>query len=240
VSGDSALTTRPREGAAGLFMDVMKQVFGTEPPLRLRASGGSEGGPPDKPVVILRSPQALRRMMWHPGELGLAQAYVTGELDVDGYVAEGLRAVWRTARYRGLADARLPAAAWGAAVRAAIMLGVPGPKPLPPATQAVVGRGRRDGIEARAVVGPLEDQPQRDPGHGEKENCSQGKIQPDPAHVMSPPLTARRSGSPRHVLEPVRKPYAAGRRACCATGGRLSVLCWWRASRRVMMMIMDQ
>jgi cyclopropane-fatty-acyl-phospholipid synthase len=106
VSGDSALTTRPREGAAGLFMDVMKQVFGTEPPPRLRASGGSEGGPPDKPVVILRSRQALRRMMWHPGELGLAQAYVTAEVDVDGDVAEGLRAVWRTARYRGLADAR--------------------------------------------------------------------------------------------------------------------------------------
>ena len=30
-------------------------------------------------------------MLWHPGELGLAQAYVTGELDVDGDLTEGLR-----------------------------------------------------------------------------------------------------------------------------------------------------
>ena len=34
--------------------------------------------------MILRSPRALRRLLWSPGELGLAQAYVTGDLDVEG------------------------------------------------------------------------------------------------------------------------------------------------------------
>ena len=39
---------------------------------------------PTRPLVELRSPDAVRRLLWHPGELGAAQAYVTGELDVPG------------------------------------------------------------------------------------------------------------------------------------------------------------
>lgn len=70
-------------------------------PLRLRAWDGSEGGPTDAPVVVPRSRLALRRLLWQPGELGLAQAYITGEIDVDGDLAEGLSAVWRQARDRG-------------------------------------------------------------------------------------------------------------------------------------------
>ncbi len=52
--------------------------------MRLRAWDGSEAGPADAPLVELRSADAVRRMLWHPGELGAAQAYVTGELDVPG------------------------------------------------------------------------------------------------------------------------------------------------------------
>ena len=51
-------------------------------PVRLRAWDGTEAGPPDAPLVELRSPDALRRLLWHPGELGAAQAYVTGEVEV--------------------------------------------------------------------------------------------------------------------------------------------------------------
>ena len=58
-------------------------------------------------LLVLRSRQALRRMLWHPGELGLAQAYVTGELDVTGDLTDGLRAVWQAARDRGRGRRRL-------------------------------------------------------------------------------------------------------------------------------------
>ena len=51
-------------------------------PVRLRAWDGSETGSPDGPLVVLNSVDAVRRLLWHPGELGAAQAYVTGELDV--------------------------------------------------------------------------------------------------------------------------------------------------------------
>jgi cyclopropane-fatty-acyl-phospholipid synthase len=45
-------------------------------------------------VLIAPSPRALRRILWRPGELGLARAYISGDLDVDGDLTDGLRRVW--------------------------------------------------------------------------------------------------------------------------------------------------
>ncbi|MER6475893.1 SAM-dependent methyltransferase, partial [Streptomyces filamentosus] len=45
-------------------------------PVRVRAWDGSQTGPAGAPLVLLRSPDALRRLVWQPGELGLAEAYV--------------------------------------------------------------------------------------------------------------------------------------------------------------------
>ncbi|MGW4706269.1 SAM-dependent methyltransferase, partial [Streptomyces sp. NPDC004285] len=69
-------------------------------PVRLRAWDGSHAGPRDAPLVVLRSPDALRRLLWQPGELGLAEAYVTGDLEVDGDLAEALSRAGRTVRDR--------------------------------------------------------------------------------------------------------------------------------------------
>src|SRR5829696_7111320 len=69
-------------------------VLGTgAPPWRLRAWDGSETGPPDAPVVAVRSPSAVRRLVWAPGELGLARAYVAGEIDIDGDIFDTLDAL---------------------------------------------------------------------------------------------------------------------------------------------------
>ncbi len=102
----SATRARPRAGAAGLLLPVAEQIFGGPPPVRIRAWDGSEAGRDGGPVLVLRTRQALRRMMWHPGELGVAQAYVTGELDVEGDLIEGLRAVWRAGSVAGQAGWR--------------------------------------------------------------------------------------------------------------------------------------
>ena len=60
---------------------------------------------------MLRSPDALRRLLWHPGELGAAQAYVTGELDVpeqDGWDLESaLTHAFAVGAERGLSGVRL-------------------------------------------------------------------------------------------------------------------------------------
>ena len=70
--------------------DALKPVLRGPVPVGLRVWDGSSTGPAQGPVVVLRSPDALRRLLWSPGELGAAQAYVTGELDVDGDVGEAL------------------------------------------------------------------------------------------------------------------------------------------------------
>ena len=63
--------------------EAMAQVLRT--PVRFEAYDGSVAGPADAPVTILvRSSKALSHIVSAPGELGLARAYVSGEMDVTG------------------------------------------------------------------------------------------------------------------------------------------------------------
>ena len=77
-------------------------------PVRLRLWDGSEAGPAGAPVLIARSPRALRRILWRPGELGLARAYISGDLDVEGDLTDGLRRVWAALPAPGAARGRAP------------------------------------------------------------------------------------------------------------------------------------
>ncbi|MBQ1162412.1 class I SAM-dependent methyltransferase [Streptomyces sp. A73] len=71
-------------GAAQRIVALAEQLLGTPVPVRVRAWDHSEAGPPSAPVLVVRSRRALRRVLWRPGELGLARAWVAGELDVEG------------------------------------------------------------------------------------------------------------------------------------------------------------
>jgi cyclopropane-fatty-acyl-phospholipid synthase len=71
--------------AATVFAPVVRRLAGDPPLVRLRFWDGSHLGPDDAPcTIVVRSPMALRRMMWAPGELGICRAYVAGDLDVEG------------------------------------------------------------------------------------------------------------------------------------------------------------
>lgn len=77
-------------------------------PVRLTAWDDSTAGPADAPHVVLSSPTAVHRIIRHPGELGAAQAYVAGELRVDGSLREALHEARRIATDRNL-EANRPA-----------------------------------------------------------------------------------------------------------------------------------
>ncbi len=129
---------------AGTLEQALEPFLDGELPVRLVAWDGSEAGPADAPVVELRSPDALRRLLWHPGELGAAQAYVTGELDVPGDLDELDRALthaFSVAAERGLSGRRPSVRAIATAVRAALGLDLLGRPPAAPSTQARI-RGR--------------------------------------------------------------------------------------------------
>jgi cyclopropane-fatty-acyl-phospholipid synthase len=137
---------------ADYLAPVVRHLFGGELPVRFRAWDGSEAGPADGPKVVLESKQALRRILWQPGELGLARAYVSGELAVEGDLTRGLREVRRMTAGPQQAGSRLSPAAWLAAARAGIALGIPGPRPPAPATEArLSGRIHSRGRD-RAVI----------------------------------------------------------------------------------------
>ncbi|MEV8456359.1 cyclopropane-fatty-acyl-phospholipid synthase family protein [Streptomyces sp. NPDC052095] len=119
-------------------------------PVRVRAWDGSQAGPPHAPLVTLRSPAALRRVLWQPGELGLAEAYITGDLDVDGDLADALSLVGRTVRDRPAARPGPTGMATAAAL--AVRLGAAGPPPPRPHGRARLTGGLHSASRDRAAI----------------------------------------------------------------------------------------
>ncbi|MER7600184.1 cyclopropane-fatty-acyl-phospholipid synthase family protein [Streptomyces hydrogenans] len=119
-------------------------------PVRLRAWDDSQAGPPDAPLVVLRSPDVLRRLLWQPGELGLAEAYVTGGLDVEGDLAEALSRAGRNVRDRR--PARPGPTSMAAATALAVRLGAVGPPPKRPDGRARLTGGLHSVARDRAGI----------------------------------------------------------------------------------------
>ncbi|MFI7545528.1 class I SAM-dependent methyltransferase [Actinoplanes sp. NPDC049599] len=118
--------------------ELLETLLQSPMPVRLRAWDGSETGPTGTPLLIVRTRRALRRLMWRPDELGLARAYVSGDLDVTGDLYDALGRL-APLIFRG-ADARgLPKRAVAAQL---LRLGVLGPEPKPP-PEEIAMRGSR-------------------------------------------------------------------------------------------------
>ncbi|MFD6250341.1 class I SAM-dependent methyltransferase [Streptomyces roseolus] len=137
--------------AATRLANLAEDLLGSPLPVRLRAWDRSEAGPAgDGPVLVIRDRKALRRMIWKPGELGLARAWVAGEIDVEGDLYEALDRlsglIWeRGGETRGLlASARDPRTR--AAAGELLRFAGPLPPPKPPAEEA---KGRGGGRHSR-------------------------------------------------------------------------------------------
>jgi cyclopropane-fatty-acyl-phospholipid synthase len=65
--------------------EVFERVAGPDGPVEFRAYDGSVAGTGDAPIrVTIKSPVAVAYLAQAPGTLGLARAYVSGHLDVEG------------------------------------------------------------------------------------------------------------------------------------------------------------
>ncbi|MEU3333846.1 cyclopropane-fatty-acyl-phospholipid synthase family protein [Streptomyces sp. NPDC006668] len=120
--------------AALRLKSLVEQLLGVPLPVRIRAWDGSQAGPPDAPALVVRNRRAVRRLLWKPGELGLARAWVAGDLEIEGdlYQALDLMAelVWERGEgartlLQALRDPKVRAAARGLVKIAGL--------PLPPA-----------------------------------------------------------------------------------------------------------
>ena len=119
----------PHDTAARSIEPLLRAVFTTRAPVRFVFWDGSDTGETSVDgVVRVQSPQAVRRLLWTPGQLGVARAYVAGELDIDGDIFAVLTAL----RDAVPADVKLGWQVLPAALSAARRLGVLGPPPPPP------------------------------------------------------------------------------------------------------------
>ena len=84
--------------------------------------------------IVLRSPDALRRIATAPGELGFARAYVAGDLDIEGDVYEALALLERRRALSHLIRELVPVAR---------DLGIASLRPLPAPPEEARLRGRR-------------------------------------------------------------------------------------------------
>ncbi|MEU5435584.1 cyclopropane-fatty-acyl-phospholipid synthase family protein [Streptomyces sp. NPDC020719] len=132
--------------AASRLTALADKLLGEPLPVRIRAWDGSESGPAGAPVLVLRHRRALRRLLWRPGELGLARAWVAGELDIEGDLYHALDLMAGLLWERGsepkdtvhpVRDPRMRAAALEL-----IRLAGPLPPPAPPAEELRRRTGR--------------------------------------------------------------------------------------------------
>jgi cyclopropane-fatty-acyl-phospholipid synthase len=130
--------------------DLVREGAGVELPVRIRAWDGTEAGPAEGPVLVINNRRALRRLLWAPGEMGLARAYVTGDIDVDGDIADGFRRAWAmSAKRRTSISLRDKAGAGLTAAR----IGAVGLPPKPPASEArLAGRLHTRGRDRAAIA----------------------------------------------------------------------------------------
>jgi cyclopropane-fatty-acyl-phospholipid synthase len=125
---------------------LIESLLGADLPVAFRAYDGSTYGPADAAsTIVIRSPDALRRMVTSPGELGIGRAYVAGDIDLQGDVFAALELRHRLPRIR------LNAAQWREAVA---LVGASGfrPLPLPPEEARLSGRLHTKSRDAAAIA----------------------------------------------------------------------------------------
>jgi cyclopropane-fatty-acyl-phospholipid synthase len=158
ISGPRPLRPRPTRpagsepgaggGVAAAVAPLLSEFFGGPPPVRVEFWDGTALGPPDGDTLQVRSPDAVRRLLWAPGELGLARAFVMGDLAFEGDLFELLATLHAASPARLHVGSRLPVQALKAARRLGVL---GGPLPHPPEEAAPRGRLHSRGRDAQAV-----------------------------------------------------------------------------------------
>ncbi|MEV0648322.1 cyclopropane-fatty-acyl-phospholipid synthase family protein [Phytomonospora sp. NPDC050363] len=151
-STETARRESATRGIAGHVTATIEAAFGIGLPVAVRAWDGSVSGPSGEPTVVIRSPRAIRYLLWRPGELGLARAYVMGEIDIDGDFRRGFqlcREFTRRVRDRGLPRPT----SWPAVLALFLRLGAVGPPPVVPGEEARLrGRPNSPGRDRAAIA----------------------------------------------------------------------------------------
>ncbi len=126
--------------------DLVTGVFGEDLPIGLEAYDGSHAGPEHPPAtVVVRSPDAVRRIVTAPPELGFGRAYVAGDIDIEGDIFAALEL---RSRFSGF---HLSREQWLNALKLAGAVGLHRP-PIPPEEARLRGRRHSPARDAAAIA----------------------------------------------------------------------------------------
>ena len=139
-----------RPSAAQALGPLIRNLLSSELPVRFELWDRSGLGPTDGPGTIhVRSADALRRILWAPGELGFGRAYVAGDIELEG----DLVAMFTSLHAVAPRDLRVGLRAVPVAVGAAYRAGAIGlPLPAPPEEARVTGWRHSRRRDTRAVT----------------------------------------------------------------------------------------
>jgi cyclopropane-fatty-acyl-phospholipid synthase len=139
----------PKPSAARALAPLVSAMLGESLPVGVRFWDGSSLGATEGPAtIVLRSPDALRRILWAPNEVGFARAFITGDAEIEGDLLEAIRAVFQAAPEDLQIGTRTVTRTLGAALR----LGVLGPPPARPVEEARLRGGRHSRQRDAAAI----------------------------------------------------------------------------------------
>ncbi len=137
--------SEPAQGLAG----TLAALLGGDLPVAIQAYDGSHAGPSDAAAtLVVRSPDAVRRVLSSPGELGMARAYVAGDIELDGDIYVALAALGER-----LVDGFRSPQSWGTLARLVRGTGGLRRAPEPPAEEIRLhGRRHSRSRDAAAIA----------------------------------------------------------------------------------------
>jgi cyclopropane-fatty-acyl-phospholipid synthase len=139
---------RQRNSAAAALYPLIQSLIGDQIPVRFELWDGSAIGPEDGVGTIhVRSADALRRILWAPGELGVGRAYVAGDIELEGDLIAMIASLHAVAPRDLRVGLRALPAALGAAYRAGA-IGLPLPAPPEEARVGGLRHSRRRDVRA--------------------------------------------------------------------------------------------
>ena len=115
--------------------EAFDRITGSATGIEFRAYDGSRAGPRGAAIQVdVRSPLAVRYLVQARNDLGLARAYVSGQLEVHGDLHEALRRLWQ------VNDGNVP---WSERLTVLRAVGRGALRPAEPPPEEVRPRGRR-------------------------------------------------------------------------------------------------
>lgn len=155
------MSTNSSQGGQGIVTaadhcePLLTTLLHDQIPVRFQFWDGSTLGDGSRGTVLVRSSDALRRVVWAPGELGLSRAFVVGDIDVEGDILDILHALMSAADGRSQSAGREGGAGRWRVARTALhtarRVGAFG-KPLPPPPEEARARGRRHSLRRDAAA----------------------------------------------------------------------------------------